>query len=174
VGLSMAQSKAVTKQMTRRYERATKKEKGRLLDERAPSPGGAAGRPSEPLTKRSIRPSGPGVPGAGGYRPEVLEPLRRIWATLDGPTGSAWLRAWPRRWPPWNATKSSRCLRRSGPSFCAFPRPPSTGLLAPDNPAACGRRAAPGPSRGHRPAGPGHRPADQRMAGAGLHPGRCH
>jgi hypothetical protein len=33
VGLSMAERKAVTKQMARRYMRASKGEKGRMLDE---------------------------------------------------------------------------------------------------------------------------------------------
>ena len=33
MGLSMAERKAVTRQMARRYKRASKKEKGRMLDE---------------------------------------------------------------------------------------------------------------------------------------------
>jgi hypothetical protein len=53
VGLSMAERKAVTKQMARRYARAAKKEKGRMLDELCPSPGGPVPTRSGSTQRRS-------------------------------------------------------------------------------------------------------------------------
>src|SRR6266496_1903607 len=89
VGLSMAHRKAVTKEMAKRYAKASNPEKGRILDELCALTGwtrrharraiGLAIAPPPPTGKRRGRPP--------VYREDVLGPLRRVWATLDGPTG---------------------------------------------------------------------------------------
>lgn len=87
-GLTLAERKAVTKQVVARYLSASKKQKGQILDElcaltgwsrdharkalrRAPLHAGARERPTRPRT----------------YGEDVLGPLRLIWATLDAPSG---------------------------------------------------------------------------------------
>lgn len=88
MALTMAERRAVTKQMARRYERATKAEKGRMLDELCALTGWtrrharrAIARALEPPVERRAAPR-PRV-----YGDDVLEPLRLIWATLNGPSG---------------------------------------------------------------------------------------
>jgi len=88
VGLTMAERKAVTRQLVVRYEKAPKKLKGTILDElcaltgwnrdharralrQARAPAAARPRPTRPRQ----------------YGPEVLQPLRFIWAVLDAPSG---------------------------------------------------------------------------------------
>ena len=88
MGLSMAEKRAVTKQMARRYVKAGKVEKGRMLDELCALTG---------WTRRHARRALTGVLGASTirspkprartYGPEVLESLRFVWATLNGPSG---------------------------------------------------------------------------------------
>jgi len=88
VGLSMAERRAVTKQMARRYAKAPKKEKGRMLDELCALTGWSRRHAIRALAqtihppKRSERPPRPRL-----YGPEVLGPLRVVWATLNGPAG---------------------------------------------------------------------------------------
>ena len=81
----MAERKAVTKQMTKRYRRSTKKEKGVMLDELCELTGWtrrhARRALTEPATTRA-RPARPKV-----YGQDVLGPLRFVWATLGGPAG---------------------------------------------------------------------------------------
>ena len=89
MGLSMAQRKAVTSEMARRYPKASKQEKGRMLDELCALTGWSrrharravldAVNPSPPTGARRGRPA--------VYGEDVLRPLRKIWATLDAPTG---------------------------------------------------------------------------------------
>jgi hypothetical protein len=88
VGLTMAERKAVTKQVAKRHRRASKAEKGRILDELCALTGWsrrharrALGQAAEetPERARAARPR--------TYGRDVLEPLRRIWATLDAPAG---------------------------------------------------------------------------------------
>lgn len=90
MGLSMAERSAVTKQMARRYERATKTQKGLMLDELCALTGWTRRHARRALAE-AIRPS-PVLPGRGRGRPkvygdDVLVPLRQVWATLNGPTG---------------------------------------------------------------------------------------
>ncbi len=85
----MAERKAVTKQMAKRYDRASKKDKGRLLDELCALTGWTrrharralrvALGPAEP--SRAVRPR------PRTYGEDVVEPLRVVWATLNGPAG---------------------------------------------------------------------------------------
>lgn len=91
VGLTMAERKAVTKQAARRYERASKSAKSKILDELCELTGwsrgnarralkGSAGHPWRVRTRPSrLRPR--------IYDEEVLAPLRLVWATLGGPSG---------------------------------------------------------------------------------------
>lgn len=88
VGLTMAERKAVTRQMARRYEAATKAEKGRTLDELCALTGWSRSHARRALAEvRGGKHPPPRKQRARIYGPEVLEPLRRIWATLDGPCG---------------------------------------------------------------------------------------
>jgi hypothetical protein len=89
VGLSMAERKAVTKATARRYLRASKREKGQILDELTALTGWTrrharrallqSERPREAPARRRGRPP--------VYGDDVAEPLRLIWATLNGPSG---------------------------------------------------------------------------------------
>jgi hypothetical protein len=90
VGLSMAERKAVTKQMAKRYERASKKEKGQMLDELCALTGWTrrhARRALGAVAATGGRPTPPRRPRARTYGPEVVEPLTLVWATLNGPAG---------------------------------------------------------------------------------------
>jgi hypothetical protein len=88
VGLSMPERRAVTKQMARRYAKASKTEKGLMLDELCALTG---------WTRRHARRCLVGVLTAASDRPrrprpkvygqEVLEPLKIVWASLNGPAG---------------------------------------------------------------------------------------
>jgi hypothetical protein len=84
----MAERKAVTKQMARRYTRAPKGEKGRMLDELCALTGWTRRHARRALTESS-RSADPirREPRPRIYDAEVLEPLRMIWATLNGPAG---------------------------------------------------------------------------------------
>lgn len=87
-GLTLAERRAVTKKMLVRYEAATKKQKGLILDELCALTGwnrdharkalrrAAAPEPRRALSRR------PRV-----YGPEVAGPLRFVWASLDAPSG---------------------------------------------------------------------------------------
>ncbi len=84
----MAERKAVVRQMAPRYARAPKAEKGRILDELCALTGWARRHARRALARALEGPTG----GARRPRPriygeEVLEPLRFIWASLDGPSG---------------------------------------------------------------------------------------
>ena len=87
----MKERKAVTREVERRYGRARKKGKGRMLDEFCELTGynrsyaarvlrGGSGREGQ---KRKGRLRG----RARKYGPEVLGPLRRLWAMADGICG---------------------------------------------------------------------------------------
>jgi hypothetical protein len=88
VGLQMAERKAVTKQMARRYAKASRKDKGVMLDELCALTGWTRRHARRALAEAihpSPRPARPPRPRI--YGPEVLDPLRKIWATLNGPAG---------------------------------------------------------------------------------------
>jgi len=88
VGLTMVERKAVTRQMARRYAKASKKEKGRMLDELCELTGWTRRHARRSLAKvASGTLERPRTPRERTYGPEVLEPLTMIWATLNGPAG---------------------------------------------------------------------------------------
>lgn len=86
VGLSMAQRKAVTKQMAARYARASKREKGAMLDELCELTGWTRRHARRALLAPAPTPT-VRAPRPRIYGEEVFEPLRFVWATLGGPAG---------------------------------------------------------------------------------------
>jgi len=88
VGLSMAERKAVTKQMAKRYAKVSKKDKGAMLDELCELTGWTRRHAIRALaatatgTVERARAPRPRI-----YGQEVLQPLRLVWATLNGPAG---------------------------------------------------------------------------------------
>jgi len=88
VGLSMAERKAVTKEMLKRYAKGSKAKKGRVLDELCALTGWTRRHARRALaTAGQGRIDRPRRPRERVYGPEVLVHLRRIWAVLDGPAG---------------------------------------------------------------------------------------
>jgi hypothetical protein len=88
VGLSMAERKAITKQMAKRYEKASKKQKGRMLDELCALTGWTRRHARRSLLDALTAPAArPRRPRPRTYGPEVIEPLKLVWATLNGPAG---------------------------------------------------------------------------------------
>jgi hypothetical protein len=84
----MAERKAVTKQMAKRYAHTSKKDKGRMLDELCALTGWSRRHARRALTTPApAAPVPPRAPRPRTYDEEVLEPLRMIWATLNGPAG---------------------------------------------------------------------------------------
>lgn len=88
MGLSMAERKAVTKEMARRYVKASRKDKGAMLDELCALTGWTRRHACRALAQAlspapaSQRPSRPRIYGA-----EEAEALRFIWALLGAPAG---------------------------------------------------------------------------------------
>jgi hypothetical protein len=89
VGLTMAERKAVTKKMTERYRRAAKMQKSRILDELCALTGWTRRHARRALAQEAAEPPQRPArrPRPRTYDQEVLEPLRLLWATLNGPSG---------------------------------------------------------------------------------------
>src|SRR5919198_197344 len=84
----MAERKAVTKEMLKRYAKGSKTEKGWILDELCALTGWSRRHARRALTAAAEgRLERPRRPRERTYGPDVLVPLRRIWAVLDGPAG---------------------------------------------------------------------------------------
>jgi hypothetical protein len=84
----MAERKAITKQMARRYVKASKSEKGRMLDELCALTGWSRRHARRSLLDVFTVPAEtPRRPRPRTYDEQVLEPLRFVWATLNGPSG---------------------------------------------------------------------------------------
>jgi hypothetical protein len=88
VGLTMAERKAVTRQVLERYLAATKKGKGRILDELCALTGWNRDHARKALRQAALGPQ-PKTHSTRAviYGEDVLKPLRRIWATLGAPAG---------------------------------------------------------------------------------------
>jgi hypothetical protein len=84
----MGQRQAVTKAIATRYRRASKADKGRILDELCATTGWhrshARKALGQALRPKVVRPRAARPPT---YGPEVLVALRLCWAVLGGPTG---------------------------------------------------------------------------------------
>jgi hypothetical protein len=91
LGLSMAERRAVTKQMARRYEKASREDKGRVLNELCALTGWtrrhARRALAQAVAQKGRPPNALRSPRPRIYGPEVLEPLKVVWATLNGPAG---------------------------------------------------------------------------------------
>jgi len=91
VALSMRERQAITREMAKRYAKASKKQRGAMLDELCALAGynrsyaarrlRAAARGPTPRRKRRRRGRRP------LYGPELLAPLTKVWATLGGICG---------------------------------------------------------------------------------------
>jgi len=82
--LNMAEKKAITREMRRRYRRAPKSEKAAMLDELTALTGWSRGYASRALRHESRKPSGPETRGRKRiYTPAVMIPLRKVWVSLD-------------------------------------------------------------------------------------------
>jgi hypothetical protein len=88
-GLTLAERKALTRQMAARYQKGSKKAKGHVLDELCALTGWHRDHARKALRGAIRGPTAtPSRPRRGSiYGQEVLVLLRRIWAVLDAPSG---------------------------------------------------------------------------------------
>ena len=89
MGLTMGQRKAVTKANATRYRRASKADKGKILDELCQTTGWHRNHARRALVA-ALRPTLVPAPRRARtpvYGPEVLAALRLCWAVLGAPTG---------------------------------------------------------------------------------------
>jgi hypothetical protein len=86
MGLSITGRKAATRVMAARYARATKAEKGAILDELCSLTGWTPPRPQGHLRRRA-RASSSGEARPVVYDPEVMDALRKVWIVMGGPCG---------------------------------------------------------------------------------------
>ena len=143
----MAQRKAITKQMARRYAKASRVEKTRMLDELCALTGYAPAREPVPAG----RPQDAGGPTAPteiqNLRADMLEPLTFVWAPERPVRQAAGSITWPMSSVPWSASGSCGSTRRSDPSCVRCPRQRSTGPSLPSV-SACGSKGRSGTKPG--------------------------
>jgi hypothetical protein len=125
---TMSQRKAVTKTVATRYRRADKSGTGRILDERAPRPGGIAIMPVRHSRRRAHR----GSPGRASrdHRHTGRKWLRR-WSSVGRCWGCRPSKRPAPAWASWCrgcATSASWTSMTTPPRcWCRCRRPPSTG-----------------------------------------------
>lgn len=85
MSFSMAEKKALTREMYRRYRKASKSEKASMLGELTALTGWTRSYASRALRRGPVRKRfGPETRGRKRiYGPEVMIPLRKVWASLD-------------------------------------------------------------------------------------------
>lgn len=85
MALSMAEKQAITKEMARRYVRATKKQRAMMLDELCALTGYNRSYAARRLRARACGSAPPARKRARPriYTSELLPALRKVWATLD-------------------------------------------------------------------------------------------
>jgi hypothetical protein len=90
MALSMHERQAITKEMAKRYARASKKQRGVMLDELCALTGYERSYAAR-LLRAPLRAPGPRRPRRRGrrpqYGPELVAPLTKVWATLGGICG---------------------------------------------------------------------------------------
>ena len=88
MGLSMVERRAVTKQMASRYAKGSKGDKGRMLDELSELTGWSRRHARRALGQALQAPAASSRrPRVRIYGEDVVEQLRFVWATLNGPSG---------------------------------------------------------------------------------------
>jgi len=82
--LSMTEKKAITREMRRRYHKASKTVKASMLDELVELTGWCRNYASRALRREPKKRNGPETRGRKKtYTPEVMIPLRKVWASMD-------------------------------------------------------------------------------------------
>ncbi|MDZ4064960.1 MAG: transposase family protein [Coriobacteriia bacterium] len=80
----MAEKRSITREMRRRYRRASKSEKAAILDTLTALTGWSRSYASRALRREPKKRSGPETRGRKRiYTPEVMIPLRKVWVSLD-------------------------------------------------------------------------------------------
>lgn len=99
MGLTMAEKRAVTKEMAQRYRNASKKTRGQMLDELCALAGWSRDHARRALreagAQRVSRPRALAT-RAPTYGSDVVEPLRKIWGRSTDPAASVLRRLWQR------------------------------------------------------------------------------
>lgn len=145
MGLTMRERKAVTGEVCRRYRKATKKDKGRILDEFVRTTGFnrcyARWLLRQHGRRVQVRP-GVQVEGDGHlraerirpriYGPEVLEPLKKLWTLLDYPAGKRLAAALPDVVPHLVALKELRLKKTVHQKLLAVSAATIDRLLKPE------------------------------------------
>ena len=89
MALTMAEKRSITREMAKRYGRASKSERGRMLDELCALAGYNRSYAARLLRARARGPAPPKRQRQRPriYTPELMAPLRKVWAVLDRPCG---------------------------------------------------------------------------------------
>jgi hypothetical protein len=115
MGLAITGRKAATRVMAARYARATKAERGAILDELCSLTGWTPPRPQGHLRRRA-RASSSGEARPVVYDPEVVDALRKVWIVMGAPAGSVSRSSFPESSPRSSVTASCPSMPRCGPS----------------------------------------------------------
>ncbi len=86
MGLSMAERRAITKAVAKRYAAATKTEKGKILDELSATTGWTR-RHTRRALSNGHQPAATPQPRPVVYDEAVIDSLRRVWIVMGGPCG---------------------------------------------------------------------------------------